>query len=113
MDGDIGVFSNGGWTPGDALEFSGETGLLFRCNGNVGNPFLTKQGNRPSSRVEEGEQAAHLELWCEPQCSSQVGTGISGNVLSCRKGVKYSFMFQKGTWDSSRNAALEQGLILR
>ena len=39
-------------TPGDALEFQGETGLLLRDNGNIGIPFPMKQGNRLSSRVE-------------------------------------------------------------
>ena len=30
------------------LEFPGETGLILMCSGKVGNPFQTKQGNRPS-----------------------------------------------------------------
>ena len=49
-------------TPGDALEFQGETGLLLRTDGNLGIPFPRKQGNRPSSRVEEGENGDLLEL---------------------------------------------------
>ena len=49
MAGEIGIFSNRGTTPGDALEFQGETGLLLRGNGRVGIPFPKKQGNRPSS----------------------------------------------------------------
>ena len=40
---------------GDPLEFPGETGLLLRCDGNVGIPFHTKQGNRLSSQDEEGK----------------------------------------------------------
>ena len=54
----------------DALEFQGQIGLLLRGNGNVGMPFLSKQGNRPSSRIEEGENGVLLELWCETRCSS-------------------------------------------
>ena len=95
------------------LEFQGETGLLLRGDGNVRIPCPTKQGNRPSSRVEEGENGALLELWRETRCSSQVGTGISGTFLSCIKGVKYPIVFQEGMWGFSRDTALEKGLILR
>ena len=35
-------------------------------------PFLTKQGNRPSSRVEEEKIGALLELWHEIRCSCRV-----------------------------------------
>ena len=70
-----------------------------------------KQGNGPSSRVEEGENGALLELWHETRCSSQVGTGILGNFLSCINGVKYPFVFQQGMWVFSRDTALEKGLI--
>ena len=44
VDGDIGVFSNCGTTPGVLLEFQGETGLLVRCDGNVGIPLQMKSG---------------------------------------------------------------------
>ena len=54
-----------------------------------------KQGNRPSSRVEEGENGALLELWCETRCSSRVGTAISGNFGNLIKAVQYTFMFQE------------------
>ena len=36
-----------------SLEFPGETGLILRCAGKIGNPFQTKQGNRPSCRDQE------------------------------------------------------------
>ena len=42
--------------------FQGETGLLLRGNSNVGIPFPKKQGNQPSSGVEEGHNGALLEL---------------------------------------------------
>ena len=94
------------------LEFQGETGFLLRSHSNFGIPFPMKQRNQYSSRVEEGENEALLELWCETQCSSHVGTGISGTFLSCIKGVKYPFTFQEGMWDSYGDTALEKGLIL-
>ena len=77
------------------LEFQGETRNLLRADSNIGIPFPRKQGNLPSSRLEEGENGALLELWRETRCSSRVGTGISGTFLSCIKGVKYSFAFQE------------------
>ena len=65
------------------LEFQGETRNLLRADSNIGIPFPRKQGNLPSSRLEEGENGALLELWRETRCSSRVGTGISGTFLSC------------------------------
>ena len=100
-------------TPGDAPEFQGETGLLLRGNGNIRIPFRKKQGNRPSSRVEEGENGALLELCHETWCPFLVGTGILGTFLSCIKGVKFPFAFQEGSWDFSQDTALEKGLISR
>ena len=49
MDGDIGVFSTCDTTSEVPLEFQGETGLLLRCEGNVGIPLQMKQGNGHSS----------------------------------------------------------------
>ena len=95
------------------LEFQGETGLLLRGLSNFGIPFPTKQRNRHSCQVQEDKNGALLELWLETQCSSHVGTGISGTFLSCMKGVKYPFLFQEGTWDFSGDTALEKGVISR
>ena len=49
VDGDIGVFSTCDTTSEVPLEFQGETGLLLRCEGNVGIPLQMKQGNGHSS----------------------------------------------------------------
>ena len=110
--GDIGVFLNSGTTRGVPLEFQGETGLLLRCDRNIRIPLQTKQGNGPSSRVEDGKPRLFLS------CGGKLGvplqwTGISGTFLSCIKGVKYPFAFQAGTWDFSGDTALERGLISR
>ena len=53
VDGDIGVFLNGGTTPGVPLEFQGETCLRLRCDRNIGIHLQMKQGIGPSSRDEE------------------------------------------------------------
>ena len=60
VHGDIRVFSNGGTNPGVRLEFKGETGLLLRCDGNIGIPLQTKQGNGTSSLDEEGKPGLFL-----------------------------------------------------
>ena len=38
---------------------------------------------------------------------------MSGNFLSCLKGVKDPFKAQEGRWDLSREATAEKGLISR
>ena len=70
MDEDIGIFSIGGTTPGVPLEFQGETGLLLKCDFNVGIPFQTKQGNGPSCRDEEGKPGLFLN------CGGKLGVPL-------------------------------------
>ena len=60
VDRDIGVFSNSSTTPGVRLEFRGETGLLLRCDGNIGIPLQRKQGIGPSSHDEDGKPGFFL-----------------------------------------------------
>ena len=61
--------------------------LILRCEWNAGNSFPTTQGKDPSSR-------ARRRKWGSSGCgrnsraSSRVETGMSGNFLSCSKGVK-------------------------
>ena len=61
--------------------------LHLRCDGNAGNSFPNTQGKDPSSR-------ARRRKWVSSACgrdsrdSSRVETGMSGNFLSCSKGVK-------------------------
>ena len=86
------------------LQFQVETGLLLRGNGDIGIPFQTKQGNRPSSRVEEGKTGLFLSCG-RTQHSFRVGTGIEGSFWGFIKGVKFPFEFQEGTWDFMGNAA--------
>src|SRR5574339_231997 len=40
------------------LECRRETGLILRCDRNVGNPFQTKEGSRPSCRDQEGRRGS-------------------------------------------------------
>ena len=65
-----------------------------------------------SSRDEEGKTG--LFLSCGGTLGvSLVETGISGNFLSCIKGIKDPFEAQEGRCDFSQDAAVEKGLISR
>ena len=63
--------------------------LLLRCDGNAGNSFPTTQGKDPSSRARRRKR---VSAGCgrDSRASSRVETGLSGNFLSCSKGVKES-----------------------
>ena len=61
------------------LQFPRETGLILRCARKVGNPFQTKQGNRPSCRHQEGRRGS-AEAVLEPPCSPRVRPGCQGNL---------------------------------
>ena len=61
--------------------------LLLRCDGNAGNSFPTTQGKDPSSgarRLKRGSSGCGRDS----RASSRVETDMSGNFLSCSKGVK-------------------------
>ena len=61
--------------------------LLLRCDGNAGNSFPNTQGKDPSSgdrRRTRGSSGCGQNSGA----SSRVETGMSGNFLSCSKGVK-------------------------
>ena len=61
--------------------------LLLRCDGNAGNSFPTTQGKDPSSRARRRKWGSSL-CGRDSRASSRVETGMSGNFLSCSKGVK-------------------------
>ena len=61
--------------------------LVLRCDGNAGNSFPTKQGKDPSSRARRRKRGSPGFVR-DPCASSRVETGMSGNFLSCIKGVK-------------------------
>ena len=68
--------------------------LLLRCDGNAGNSFPTTEGKDTSSgamRQKRGSSGCEKDS----RASSQVETGMSGNFLSCNKGVKLLWKFQR------------------
>ena len=61
--------------------------LLLRCHGNAGNSFPNTQGRDPSSRSRR-RKGGSSECGRDSRASSRVEMGMSGNFLSCSKGVK-------------------------
>ena len=74
--------------------------------------FRQSRGINPHLEMRRGK-GAQIEVFRETGCSSRVRTGMSGNFLSCIKGVEYLIDFQERTWDFSRDAAVGKGLISR
>ena len=61
--------------------------LLLRRYGNAGNSFPNTQGKDPSSRARRRKRGSS-GCGQDSRASSRVETGMSGNFLSCSKGVK-------------------------
>ena len=61
--------------------------LHLRCDGTAGNSFPTTQGKDPSSRSRRRKWGS-CRCGRDSRASSRVATGMSGNFLSCSKGVK-------------------------
>ena len=99
-DWEIGVFQNVAPPTRLRLEFIRETGLILRCDGKVGCPFQTKQGNRPSCRDKERRRGSD-EVVPGTSVFLSSETRMVGNSLGHIKGTKYRFNFQDGTWDFS------------
>ena len=85
--------------------------LLLRCDGNAGNSFPTTQGKDPSSRARRRKRGSSGCAW-DSRASSRVETGMLGNFLSCRKGVKDPVEVPTVSCDWPRDASAELGLIL-
>ena len=84
--------------------------LLLRCHGNAGNSFLTTQGKEPSSRSRR-RKGGSSECGRDSRASSRVEIGMSGNFLSCSKGVKDPLEVQGVRCDKPQDASSEMGLI--
>ena len=84
--------------------------LLLSCDGNAGNSFPTTQGKDPSSRAWRWKQGSSVWGW-DSRVSSRVETGMSGNFLSCSKGVKDPLEVPEVRCDKPRDSSAEMGLI--
>ena len=61
--------------------------LFLRCEGNAGNSFQNTQGKDPSSQAMRRKRGSS-GCGRDSSASSRVETSMSGNFLSCSKGVK-------------------------
>ena len=61
--------------------------LLLRCDRNAGNSFPKTQGKEPVSRARRRKRGSS-GIGRDSRASFRVETGMSGNFLSCSKGVK-------------------------
>ena len=68
--------------------------LLLRCDGNAGNSFQNMQGKDRSSRATRRKRGSS-GCGRDSRASSRVESGMSGNFLSCSKGVKTLWKFQR------------------
>ena len=84
--------------------------LLLRCDGNAWNSFPTTQGKDPSSRARRRKRGSS-GCGRDSRASSRVETGMSGNFLSCSKGVKDPLEVPEFRCDEPRDASAEMGLI--
>ena len=84
--------------------------LLLRCDGNAGNSFRTTQGKNPSTQARRRKRGSS-GCGRDSRASSQVETGMSGNFLSCSKGVKDPLEVPGVRCDYPRDASAEMGLI--
>ena len=96
---DIGVFRHVTPPTSLRLEFPRETGLILRCTGNVGKPFQTRQGNRPSCREQEGRRCSDEVVW-EPRCSRRVRLACLGifGVASRVQSTVLDFEMERGSF---------------
>ena len=83
--------------------------LLLKCDGNAGNSFPTTEGRDPCSRAMRGKRG-YSGFGRDSRASSRVETCMSGNFLSCRKGVKDLLELPEVRCNSPRDASAEMGL---
>ena len=84
--------------------------LLLRSDGNAGNSFPNTQGKVPSSRARRRNRGSS-GCGRDSRSSSRVETGMSGNFLSCSKGVKDTFEVPEVRCFKPRAPSAEMGLI--
>ena len=83
--------------------------LLLRCDGNTWNSFPTTQGKDPSSRARRRKRGSS-GCGRDSRASSRVKSGVSGNILSCTKGVKDPLEVPEVRCDYPRDASVETSL---
>ena len=110
VDWDIGVFWNGGRTPGVPLDFQVETVCSWDVMGKPS--FLSRRSREmdPQLKMRRQKQDSSWVV-AGPWCSSRVEMVMLGNFLSCIKDVKDTFKPQEGRWDFSWDSEAEKSFI--
>ena len=96
--------------PWSSSRFSCGERLRLRCDGNVAKSFPTTQGKDQTSRAmrrKGGSSGCGRDF----PASSRVVTGMSGNFLSCSKGVKDPLEVPEVRCDLPGDASAVIGLI--
>ena len=83
---------------------------LLRCDGNAGNSFPTTQRKDASTRARRRKRGPS-GCGRDSRTSSRVETGMSGNFLSCSKGVKDPLEVPEVKCDLPGDTSAEMGLI--
>ena len=96
--------------PWSSSRLSCGEGLRLKCDGNAGNSFPTTQGKDPSSRARRRKRGSS-GCGRDSRASSRVETGMSGNFLSCSKGVKDPLEVPEVRCDLPQNASAETGFF--
>ena len=84
--------------------------LLLRSDGNAWNSFPTTQRKDPSSRARRRKRGSS-GCGRDSRATSRLETGMSGNFLSCSKGVKDPLEVPDVRRDEPPDASAEMGLI--
>ena len=84
--------------------------FLLRCDGNPGNSFPSTQRKDAYSRARRRKRGSS-RCRRDSGASSRVETGMSGNFLSCSKGVKDLLEVPDVRCDFPGDASAEMGLI--
>ena len=84
---EIGVFRHVAPPTRPRLEISHESGFILRCAVNVGNPFKSKQGNRPSCRYQEGRRGSK-EVVPGPSVFPSGQPRVSGDFWGSQEGCQ-------------------------
>ena len=84
--------------------------LLLRSDWNEGNSFPPTQGKDTSSRARRQKRGSS-GCGRTSRASSRVETGMSGNYLSCSKGVKDPLEVPEDRSDEPQEDSAQMGLI--
>ena len=99
-----------GARPWSSSRFSSGERLLLRWDGNAANSFPTTQGKDQTSRAKRWKRGSS-GCGLDSRASSRVETGMSGNFLSCSKGVKDPLEVPEVRCNLPGEASAEMGLI--